>query len=95
MYNVGHLIGGLMATFLVSRLIMRVFRSWNERYKKITIVHLLSFLIICLVAGMGMADGGAFAPLLAGSKYLIPQAIWFFYDIYLLKKSEKNSIGKG
>lgn len=87
MADIGFLIGALIPTFLISRLFNRIFKSWNAGIKKIVVVHTLSLLLMALIAGMGMADGGAFAPLQAGAKYLIPQIVWFLYDFYKFKKS--------
>jgi formylglycine-generating enzyme required for sulfatase activity len=80
-YLLGQLIGALVPTFLVSRLLLWLLRGWNAGLGRLAFAHILSLLICALIAGMGRADGGAFAPLEAGLAYLLPQGVWFVVDV--------------
>jgi formylglycine-generating enzyme required for sulfatase activity len=80
-YLLGQLIGALVPTFLVSRLLLWLLRGWNAGLGRIAFAHTLSLLICALIAGIGRADGGAFAPLEAGLAYLLPQGAWFVVDL--------------
>lgn len=77
----GQFIGALVPTFLISRLILWILRSWDGGSGRYITAHAISLSMSALVAGMGMADGGAFAPLNAAMIYAIPQGIWLMVDL--------------
>jgi len=78
----GEFIGGLIATFLASRLALYLARNWKAGPDKLLLVHVATFLVIVAIAGVGLADGGAFAPLRALSIYWLPECIWLVVDQY-------------
>ncbi|GAB5339648.1 hypothetical protein [Pseudomonas fluorescens] len=88
---IGALIGGLIITFLVSRALFLVTKSWNGGIQKLCFIHLVSLGIAVLLGGMGMADEGAFAPIKALQIYLIPQCVWMIVDAMRLRRTEKTS----
>lgn len=87
----GQLIGGAIATYLVSRFILWATRTWENAGHRVIASHAVSLLAISLLAGMGMSDGGAFAPLEAAGIYVWPQALWLAVDCFRLNsKAETN-----
>lgn len=78
------MIGGLVPTGLASRLALLMMRSWRGGFIRLVVAHLFSIAVVALVAGMGMADGGAFAAARALGIYIVPQALWFLLDTILL-----------
>ena len=70
-----------------------ILKKWDAKYKKLFFAHTVSLLIATLLGGMGMADGGAFAAVKAFGAYLLPQALLFGVDAFLLKR--KLSKAKG
>ena len=80
------IIGGLIPTFLISRLLFLVTRKWDTRFKKVFLNNFVSLLICTLLGAMGMADGGAFAAVMAFSIYLIPQMVWLLVDLWRYRK---------
>lgn len=79
------LIGALIPTFLVSRLLLWVLRSWNAGVRRFAVAHAGSWLICGFLGGMGMADGGAFATQ-AIAIYGLPQAFWLVMDLVRHKR---------
>lgn len=77
----GQLVGALVPTLLLSRLLLWVTRGWNGGFGRYLTVHSASLLIAALFGGMGRADGGAFAPLEAAGLYALPQVIWLVVDL--------------
>lgn len=77
-------IGGLVPTALVSRVALWLMRSWNGGVTRLVVAHLFSLAVVTLIAGMGMADGGAFAAARAFGIYAAPQAAWLLLDGALL-----------
>lgn len=79
---VGQLIGGLLATFLLSRLLLWATRTWAGGVTRYLVAHSLSLALAALIGGMGMANGGAFAPMAAAAIYAIPQLFWLAVDLW-------------
>jgi hypothetical protein len=77
----GQMTGALLLTLLISRLMLVVTRSWQGGITRLLTVHVFSWLLIAFLAGLGAADGGAFAGLEAGATYLVPQLVWFVVDV--------------
>lgn len=77
----GAVVGGLIPTLLISRLGLWLTRQWNGGAQRLLAVHGVSLLLVSFVAGIGMADGGAFAGLNALSVYALPQAVWLVVDL--------------
>lgn len=80
MYAIGMAVGGLIPTFLISRLMLWLTRSWDGGAPRLILVHTLSWIVMSFIAAMGMADGGAFAGLAAATLYAIPQGVWLTVD---------------
>ena len=78
----GQLIGALIATFLISRLILFIMLKWNGGPNRIIIAHVGSLLVASFVGGIGMADGGAFAGVRALTIYVGPQILWLILDLW-------------
>lgn len=77
---IGQLIGGLAITLLISRLILLVLKKWDGGIKKFAIAHALSVAICITAYAFGSADGGP-PNWSAGSFYLLPQLVWFLFDV--------------
>lgn len=88
MHFIGQLIGGLIATFILSRLALWTMKSWNGGIQKILLGNGIALLIATLLGGMGMTDGGAFAAPQAFMAYVLPQAIWTGFDLWRHKKGK-------
>lgn len=84
------IIGALAPTFLVSRLWLWLLRSWDGGLQRYLIAHSGSLLVAILLAGMGMADGGAFAPAMAAVIYAPAQAFWLIVDGLRYKRQNKK-----
>lgn len=83
------MIGGLIPTFLISRLYLWLTKTWNGGVRRLYVVHGISLITTALIAGMGMADGGAFVPLKAFVLYVVPQSVWLIFDIFRSKKASQ------
>ena len=78
---IGFFIGSFLSVGAVSRIFLFILRSWNGGTAKVLVAHAFCYAVLVLIAGAGMADGGAFAPLQAAGKLFLPQAIWFAIDV--------------
>ncbi len=81
MDTVATMAGGLIPTVLISRLLLWITRSWNGGIPRLVLANGVSLLAVALIAGMGMADGGAFAGAEAAILYVPPQAVWLTFDL--------------
>lgn len=81
---VGTLVGALLPTFLLSRLLLWIFRQPRTLVKAI-FANLSAALFACVLSAFGHADGG---PLDWSYSwlYLAAQAIWLIMDIVILNK---------
>ena len=90
MFNIGFLLGALIPTFVLSRIILLLTKTWNGGVRRISTVHLMSLICAGILGGMGMADSGSFAAPKAIAMYSIPQTVWFVFDFlrhkYKIKK---------
>jgi hypothetical protein len=75
------LVGALVPTLLLSRLLLWITRTWDGGVSRLLLVHGVSLLICVLLGGLGLADGGAFAPGLATAQYALPQILWLAVDL--------------
>lgn len=80
MAELGAFVGGLIPTLLISRLLLWLFRSWDGGATRLLVAHATSLILISFIAGMGMANGGAFAGASAVLTYALPQALWLIVD---------------
>lgn len=85
-------LGGFIGVGIISRLLLLLVKSWRARYAPVIAVNVVSFLIAVLIAGMGMADGGPFAPLHAATVYAIPQLAWLGIDLYRAKSGKSRTL---
>lgn len=76
------ILGALIPTFLLSRLVLWFTKTWDGNYRRLILVHSMALLIASLLGGMGMADGGAFAGAQALATYFLPQLVWLAIDCY-------------
>lgn len=82
---IGQLIGGLLITLLISRLLLLILKKWNGGLTKFAVVHVVSFAICAVAYAFGSADGGP-PNWSAGSFYLLPQLVWFLFDVIRSKR---------
>lgn len=75
------LVGGLFATFLISRSILWALRGWAGGFLKLSIAHLTSGAACWLLAAMAFAQSGSPA-WAVGINLLAPQLAWFCYDVW-------------
>jgi hypothetical protein len=81
MAELGVFVGALIPTFLISRLALWLLRTWDGGTSRLIAVHAASLLLISFIAGIGMADYGAFAGVRAITTYSLPQAVWLIVDL--------------
>jgi len=89
MADIAHFIGALVPTLLVSRLMLLVFKKWDGGYTRLVVANGVSLLVACLLGGMGMADGGAFAAGAAFATYAPAQAVWLAVDAWLYHRRQR------
>jgi hypothetical protein len=75
------LVGGLVPTFLISRIFLWVFRRWEMSLRRILVVNVASGLIIFGIAGFGTAVPIEAFSVSGGAAYFIPRAIWLVMDL--------------
>jgi hypothetical protein len=90
MAYIAFMIGGLIPTLLISRLLLLITKKWPKSTQKLLTIHAISLIMCSLIGGMGMADGGAFVPLIAASMYAIPQVVWLVIDVLYFYKPWKK-----
>ena len=84
------IIGGLIPTFLISRLCHYFLKKSDDLIIKSIYANLLSLVICSVLAGFGMADGRDGVFIFEGFKqYLIPQLIIFGTDYFRFSKQKK------
>lgn len=80
MYWVGFFVGALIATYLVSRLLMWLTKSWDGGKRKVLTVHAISLMMCGLLGALGgVAEGPFGAVYLVG--YAVAQVIWMLMDL--------------
>ena len=77
--NVLFMVGALVPTLLLSKLLLWLLKSWNGGVLRLIFAHATALLIAMFVAGIAMTDRGPFA----GAGYIIPQLFWLCADIVL------------
>ena len=75
------LVGGLLPTFLFSRLILWALSAWAGGFLKLSIAHLVSGAASWIGAAAAYAHGGPLA-WAAGINLVAPQLAWFCYDVW-------------
>ena len=84
-------VGTLIPTVIVSRIALGLMRGWDGGTRRLVLAHAGSLLICALFAGMGMADGGAFAGGKALIQYAPAQAFWFLADVYRGRRNQRKN----
>ena len=79
-YEIGQFAGALIPTFSVSRLLLWIMRGWSGGDARPLVAHGGTLLITGFLAGMGMADGGAFAGMQAVLLYAPACILWWVVD---------------
>lgn len=75
------LIGALLPTLLISRLILWLGkRMRGGAYPDLIIAHAISLAICFVISAFGAADGGP-PKWMAGFAYLLPQLFWLIFDL--------------
>jgi heme A synthase len=82
MFNLTFELGALLPTFILSRIVFWILFKRDGGLRKLVFVHVVCLLLAALLAGMGMANGGAFVPLIALELYALPQGVWFGIDYF-------------
>lgn len=77
----GELLGALIPTFFISRLILWLTRKRNPSVGRIFFANGVSLLIALVLGGIGFADGGSFAWMHSLNVYLLPQLFWLIVDL--------------
>lgn len=91
----GTFVGALLPTFLVSRLTLWCLSPWKGGPARVLTAHVTSLVLIALIAGVGMANGGAFEPMRVASMYAFPQMIWLIIDQARHSYSEQQALSAG
>jgi hypothetical protein len=78
---IGQFVGGLVATYLLSRLCLWAAAKFNRSWPGILAAHGGSLALATIVAGYGYADGGPPQFFYAFSAYLLPQVVWLVVDL--------------
>jgi hypothetical protein len=88
-------VGALVPTLGLSRLAFIFMRSWKDGgVPRILLANGISLLVVTLLGGMGLADGGAFAAPQAFASYVLPQAVWLVFDLlrhYRRRRAENEN----
>jgi|SRR5271155_3203028 len=92
MADIGKFIGALLATYLLSRLLFWLVKSWDGGTRKVVLVHAMSLTICGLLGGMSFAADGAFAGAYALTVYAVPQFIWMAIDLLRLRKQSQITV---
>lgn len=87
---IAHMVGGLVPTLLLSRLLLWITQKWNGGLVRLVAVHVASWLLSTIIAGFGMADGGQWAGGRAAALYALPQLIWFAADVARSRSRKAN-----
>ena len=74
-YSIGQLIGGVIAIYLLTRLLLLVFRDKKHEMKFITISAAIALFIATVLGGFGFADGNKPDFVLSFSIYVIPAVL--------------------
>lgn len=78
--DVAMILGALVPTFLVSRLLLWLSKRWSG-IGRLVLVHLVSAAAACVISALGHADGGSL-DWSYSALYIIAQLIWFVVDLF-------------
>ena len=71
MFNLTFELGALLPIFILSRILFWILFKWEGGFRKLVFVHVVCLLLAALLAGMGLANDGPFAPLIALGLYCV------------------------
>jgi hypothetical protein len=80
-YWLGFFVGAFVATFLVSRLLLWLVKSWDGGTRKVIVVHALSLVVCVLLALVGGAGEGGSSSAIYAMGYAAPQLLWMLMDL--------------
>lgn len=90
MSGIEHL-SALVPTFLLSRLLLWIMRSWDGGYSRIWLAHAVSFLIAFVLAGYGYGNGARFAADIAIALYGPAQLFWALVDSFRVYRATRTA----
>jgi uncharacterized membrane protein len=74
-YSMGAMVGGVIAIYLLTRLVLLVFRDKKHEIKFIIISAVVALAIATVLGGFGFADGNQPDFVLSFSMYVIPTVL--------------------
>jgi len=80
MGDLAMLVGALVPTFLISRLLLWLTKRWSG-IGRLAFAHLVSGALSCVLSALGHADGSSMNWTFSYI-YLAAQLIWFVVDIF-------------
>ena len=84
-FDVGFFAAAFVPTFLVSRIVFRLTKSWEGHWQRLVLANLASGIIcvlIFLVSGVWFAAGFDFLWLYGITNFALAQLIWLAVDVY-------------
>jgi hypothetical protein len=91
MADIGTLIGALLITFVVSRLLRRFAFRKVTGARKVLAPNIGALIVASIIGAFGMADGGSPAFGRAFLTYLLPVVIWTVVDAVREKQSATST----
>lgn len=88
MVDIGFLLGLLVATRLLSGFYIWLTKSWDGGVQRFAVVHFISLITAGLLEGTARSHDGNFAGIYAVGLYLVPQIMWFVFDVYCLRQQK-------
>ena len=92
-YLISLIVGAAVATLLISRLTMWLFKWLGDNERRLLVAHGASFGLATVLAGFGLANGGAPQFLNAAATYLLPSVAWLVMDWLALRGRRARSGG--
>jgi hypothetical protein len=80
-----YMIGGVVAMWLLSRLMLWIFKRLGDNEKRIYVAHLVAYGLAAGLGGLGFANGGPPRFLHAAGVYIVPVLLWLAVDLLALK----------
>ena len=84
-YWVGAAFGGLVLTYLLTRLGLWLTKKMGDNQRRIWIVYAVTFALTVVLGGLGFADGGPPRFVFAAAIYGGPLLLWLVIDFLALK----------
>ncbi len=85
-------LGGLIATYLISRVLLFLTKKWDGGTLRIIVVHTLSLALVLTLSAFGHADP---APVQVTPDmvitYLPPQLVWLGVDLWRLRPTPSRA----